>query len=52
VVGDLLDKPLSDGGLNLSRYSASAVLLILVFAFILILPQKAGKHPSTEEKAG
>ena len=50
VVGDLLDKPLSDGGLNLSRYSASAVLL--VFAFILILPQKAGKHPSTEEKAG
>ena len=52
VVGDLLDKPLSDGGLNLSRYSASAVLIVLVFAFILVFPQKAGRHPSAEEKAG
>jgi len=52
VVGDLLDKPLSEGGLNLSRYTASAALLVLVFAFILIFPQKAEKHPSTEEKAG
>lgn len=32
VVGDFLDKPLSAGGLALSRYSASAAL----FAFILI----------------
>jgi uncharacterized membrane-anchored protein len=52
VVGDLLDKPLANGGLNLSRYSASAVLIVLVFAFILVFPQKAGRHPSAEEKAG
>jgi len=45
VVGDLLDKPLDHGGLNLSRYSASAALVVLVFAFILIFPQKAGQHP-------
>ncbi|HQQ36196.1 MAG TPA: hypothetical protein PK372_09765, partial [Rugosibacter sp.] len=32
VVGDFLDKPLSAGGLALSRYSASAAL----FAFILV----------------
>jgi len=47
VVGDLLDKPLDHGGLNLSRYSASAALVVLVFAFILIFPQKAGQHPKS-----
>ncbi len=30
VVGDFLDKPISNGGLELSRYSASAVLLALM----------------------
>jgi uncharacterized membrane-anchored protein len=48
VVGDLLDKPLAKGGLNLSRYSASAVLVVLIFACILIFPQKAGQHPRAE----
>jgi uncharacterized membrane-anchored protein len=37
VVGDLLDKPASSGGLALSRFSASATLLVLmalcIFAF-------------------
>jgi uncharacterized membrane-anchored protein len=45
VVGDFLDKPLAHGGLNLSRYSASAALVGLVVAFILIFPQLAGRHP-------
>jgi len=44
VVGDFLDKPLEHGGLNLSRYSASAALVVLVIACILIFPQRAGKH--------
>ena len=44
VVGDFLDKPLDAGGLALSRYSASAVLLMFIVACILIFPQKtAGK---------
>jgi uncharacterized membrane-anchored protein len=30
VVGDVLDKPLSDGGLELGRYSASVTLLVLI----------------------
>jgi uncharacterized membrane-anchored protein len=30
VVGDFLDKPISKGGLELSRYSASAVLIVLI----------------------
>jgi uncharacterized membrane-anchored protein len=45
VVGDLLDKPLDHGGLNLSRYTASAVLVVFVIAGILIFPQRAGQHP-------
>ena len=47
VVGDLLDKPLDHGGLNLSRYTASAALIVLVFGCILVFPQKAGEHPKS-----
>jgi uncharacterized membrane-anchored protein len=43
VVGDFLDKPLDAGGLALDRYSASAVLLAIIVACILIFPQRAGK---------
>lgn len=45
TVGDFLDKPLDHGGLNLSRPLASAVLAVLIIALILVLPQRAGKHP-------
>ncbi|MFN0141606.1 MAG: hypothetical protein ACKVQW_16155 [Pyrinomonadaceae bacterium] len=40
VVGDFLDKPFDKGGLELSRYTASAVLLILIVVLILIFKQK------------
>ena len=40
VVGDLLDKPYAEGGLALSRYTASLALLAVIVALILILPQK------------
>jgi uncharacterized membrane-anchored protein len=46
VVGDFLDKPLNEGGLNLSRFTASGTLVILVIACILIFPQKSGEHPA------
>lgn len=36
VVGDFLDKPLSKGGLELSRYSASFTLLAAIAALVLI----------------
>jgi uncharacterized membrane-anchored protein len=45
VVGDFLDKPLAQGGLNLSRYTASATLVVLVIACILIFKQRAEQHP-------
>lgn len=43
VVGDFLDKPVSAGGLALSRYSASAALMVFIIACILIFPQRAAK---------
>lgn len=43
VVGDFLDKPHADGGLALSRYSASATLLALIAACILLFPQRAAR---------
>ncbi len=41
VIGDFLDKPASQGGLELSRYTASAVLLVLIAAGIFLLPKRA-----------
>jgi len=43
VLGDFLDKPLNDGGLALSRYTASASLLVIMIACILLFTQRAGK---------
>lgn len=43
ALGDLLDKPINAGGLALSRYSASAVLLLFIAACILIFPQRASQ---------
>jgi uncharacterized membrane-anchored protein len=41
VIGDLLDKPLASGGLALSRYAASAVLLAIIVACLLASKQRA-----------
>jgi uncharacterized membrane-anchored protein len=41
VVGDFLDKPVADGGLALSRYSASAALLLVIVACIAFFPHRA-----------
>lgn len=43
VVGDFLDKPLSAGGLALSRYSASAALFGFILTSILLFKQRAAK---------
>lgn len=40
VVGDFLDKPVASGGLALSRFSASATLLILIVAGIALFRQR------------
>ncbi|TAK92682.1 MAG: hypothetical protein EPO09_15035 [Aquabacterium sp.] len=40
VVGDFLDKPLSSGGLALSRYSASAALFAFILTSVLVFRQR------------
>ncbi len=45
TVGDFFDKPLAQGGLNVSRPIASAILAVFILACILMLPQRAGEHP-------
>ncbi len=50
TVGDFLDKPVSDGGLALSRPVASAVIGAFIIACLLILPQRAGRHPAASER--
>lgn len=55
TVGDLLDKPVAHGGLALSRVYASALLAAFIIVCILVLPQRAGRHPGeraiAEERA-
>jgi uncharacterized membrane-anchored protein len=45
TVGDFLDKPVHNGGLALSRPLASAVIAIFIVLCIIVLPQRAGRHP-------
>jgi len=46
TVGDLLDKPVNHGGLDLSRPLASAVIAVFIIGCILLVPQRAGVHPA------
>jgi uncharacterized membrane-anchored protein len=41
VVGDFLDKPVSHGGLELSRPGASLALGLVIVTLILVIPQRA-----------
>ncbi len=45
TVGDFLDKPLHQGGLNFSRPIASAIIAAFILICILVIPQKPGRHP-------
>jgi uncharacterized membrane-anchored protein len=49
TVGDFLDKPVANGGLELSRPIASAFLAVVIVALVLVLPQRPGGHPSARE---
>jgi uncharacterized membrane-anchored protein len=51
TVGDFLDKPVSSGGLALSRPFASAVIAVFIIVCLLVLPQWAGRHPEASEAA-
>lgn len=51
TAGDFLDKPRTQGGLAFSRPLASAVLAVFIIACVLILPQRAGRHPGDRVEA-
>jgi uncharacterized membrane-anchored protein len=51
TVGDFFDKPVSQGGLALSRPIASAVIAAFIIGCLLVLPQRAGSHPGHAQPA-
>jgi uncharacterized membrane-anchored protein len=51
TVGDVLDKPVSEGGLAWSRPLASAVIGAFIIVCILTLPQSAGTHPGLRQSS-
>lgn len=48
AVGDLLDKPVAQGGLEFSRPIASLVLTGIILALILLVPQRAGRRDARQ----
>ena len=44
TIGDLFDKPVASGGLDISRPLASAILAAIIVGLIFVLPQRAGTH--------
>ena len=44
VVGDFLDKPIAQGGLDISRYTATGALLAAIVILVLFLPQRAAER--------
>ena len=52
TVGDFLDKPVDHGGLALSRPLASAVIAAVIVALVIVLPQRAGRHPGHPDGSG
>lgn len=51
TVGDWFDKPRAQGGLAVSRPVASLILALAIMLLVLILPQRAGRHPTEDGEA-
>jgi uncharacterized membrane-anchored protein len=49
TLGDLLDKPLDNGGLAFGRFYATAILAAIILACVVFLPQRAGSHAGTTD---
>ena len=47
TVGDFLDKPLNQGGLNFSRPLATTIIAVGIVVCISLTPQRAGRHPGS-----
>ena len=51
VLGQLIDKPINQGGLAISCPLASAIIAVFIVVCILLLPQRAGTHSGPSAKA-
>jgi uncharacterized membrane-anchored protein len=51
TLGDLLTKPVSEGGLHLSRIASSLVIAGFVAGAILFTSRKAGGHPGAQKSS-
>jgi uncharacterized membrane-anchored protein len=51
TLGDWLDKPLDEGGLGVSRFYATGILLAIIIACMVLLPQRAGSHAAKPKAA-
>lgn len=51
TVGDFFDKPVANGGLDISRPLASTLLAVAIFALILLLPQRPGRRQEAKASA-
>ena len=51
TVGDCFDNPVAQGGLNISRPLATAILAAIILVLIVALPQRAGEHPKSAAAA-
>jgi len=52
TLGDMLTKPVANGGLNLSRITSSLVIAVFMVLCILFTSQKSGQHPGEDQKSG
>ncbi len=50
TVGDFFDKPLHDGGLNVSRPLATAIIAAFIVACILLIPQRPAVYAGADPK--
>jgi uncharacterized membrane-anchored protein len=51
TLGDLFDKPLGQGGFDMSRPLASLVLAVAIVVLIWLIPQRPGVHPGRDSAA-
>jgi uncharacterized membrane-anchored protein len=51
TLGDLVTKPVADGGLNLSRITSSLLIAAFIVVAIFFTSREAGSHPGGDEKS-
>jgi uncharacterized membrane-anchored protein len=52
TLGDFFDKPIAQGGLDISRPLASGILAVAIVILVLVLPQRAAEHPGHASNPG